>query len=130
MQGLGFCCVHSIRADLCKLSWTSAQKGQQRWVYDPPFGEIRAMAANHGSSASPTRIVVGAGSGRVEELNVKARQQWWEVEETRTIVSSEVDSRLDVVLDSYGSRLAFVWDLLILLVELLRACGELVGSFQ
>ena len=113
-------CVVFRDAVICFVCFCGLQTGEERWVFDPPFGEICTMAPNFGTCAPPTRLLVGSGSGRIEELDVVLREQAWGVEETRTIVGLASANTMAAWLDSHGSRLSFMFHLVLLLLEVLR----------
>ena len=84
--------------------------------------ELIKSAQEAGFSLEELRHVMPPDLNQWEhsKLDVVLREQAWGVEETRTIVGLASANTMAAWLDSHGSRLSFMFHLVLLLLEVLR----------
>ena len=96
------------------------QTGQQKWLYDPPFGAISCMSLDNARLDAPNKLFVGSGDAAIESLNVTMRERWYGAEETHTIQTRSVHNSVEHFLHVYGGRCDMAVSLLLLLIESIR----------
>lgn len=119
VQLVGACVVPS--ASPCHTHSALAQQtGQQKWLYDPPFGAISCMSMDNARLDAPNKLFVGSGDAAIESLNVTMRERWYGAEETHTIQTRSVHNSVEHFLHVYGGRCDMAVSLLLLLIESIR----------